>query len=122
MLLDAPSVPDAPSVDHNAIEAAKPLLILGWPNVACLAARAAVESRVVSEIERRRLWHRAPERAKFHQLARVLERHRVFDHSLKSQLVLLHAYLSRVGHGDAVPLSEAASLIEQADQALKEEV
>lgn len=117
MLTTTPSVPEAPSVGHDALEAAKPLLLLQWPEVACLAARVALERRVQAAIDEWRLRKYLPPvpRLKFYHYGRAMHRKGYVSLEWYDALASVHSELSKVAHGGAIRLIDAAALIESAE-------
>ena len=110
----AATVPQADQVGHDLLEAAKPLLLLGWTAPALLAARVALE-QCLRTIAAERLVE-IPERATIGTIVRLFEDHELIGQGTTYNTQKLNAALSSVAHGGAINIFEAVALIEKVER------
>ncbi|WP_425397489.1 hypothetical protein [Aeoliella sp.] len=112
------TVPHADTVGHDPLEAAKPLLLLGWTSPSLLAARVALEQCLLGMAAERSL--AVPERATIGTLVRMFENHQLLAGGLCVRTQSLNADLSRVAHGQAVNVFTAMQLIERTERRMQD--
>jgi hypothetical protein len=114
------AVPYAASVDHNPLEVAKPLLLLGWSAPAALAARVALE-RSLRELAAK---HGIEVDGKMRSAGPILvalERSRhITSGRGYGDLMQTTCRLNRVAHGGPVSMFVAVKLIEAVERHLGE--
>ena len=112
------TVPAADTVGHNPLEAAKPLLLLGWTAPAALICRVAFE-----EVLRNYIYAHGYRNAFTYRTGNVLKviRHkRMVPRDTYGRLDDLNRKLSRLAHGGDAVLHEAMRLIEDTERAIAE--
>lgn len=113
------TVPAADTVDHNPLEAAKPLLLLGWTAPAALTARVALAQPIRQLADSAGLIIPG-DRPTTGRLIVTMERAKVLDDRLGHRLMQAHVTLSKIAHGGHATLHEAARVIEAVERHLAE--
>ena len=113
------TVPHADAVDGNLMEAAKPMLLLGWSVPAVLTARVLLERAVTALVIANGIRNRVPPNPKFYKFGRALRRIGVIDEPTHDRIATLYGDLSAIAHGRQVGLYEAVQLVQSVEGLLR---
>lgn len=109
-MLDA-RLPRADEVDGDLIQAAQPMLLLGWSEPALLTARCALERAILEALSDFGLSDDIPTRRGLRDRLDRLEFAGVIRHRFRKDLVEVYSEASRTAHGEPTTLHEAVTMV-----------